>query len=326
MANLKLKFKVDEPASFFHILDSISQWDIYTRIRIREYYEVKAGISKEDKKFIKKYIKIRKKYPWKVLDSDFVPAKDFNEVKRNLKKRLTKKEFGEVNEIINHFYSPIHKIYLEWHKVLEKRKKQLEREVGKFNINTILGEIENFYESNYNHPNIFIHLVINPSKHFSGGGANIRPPIHITIEPLDLYNDKIGIIRHSLPIILHESLHLIESQSPQKKWDEFKKKAESRKLNFSILREAIADTLVPDGFLADKHGLARKSILIYKNSRYPKKDASDLEHYRRMRWKLSAYLYPLTKKQIENKMSLFEGDYIDNCIKEFQKLQKHIKK
>jgi hypothetical protein len=318
---MELKFTINEPGSFFHFLDSISQWSIHTRKEIRECYEKSYGLSMEDKTFLQQYIKIRKKYPWQLLDSDFYPSKDFKEVKSKIKKRLTREEYKILIRIIKNFYPNIHKIFLKWENHLINKKGSLELETKKHRLKKLFSEIAQFYESKKYPKTIYIHLVINPSEYASGGGANIWPRKHITLEPRNLKENRGAL--EDISTIVHEALHLIEHEANKKKWDDFKEKVKKKGLDFEILREAIADTMAPEGYIALKYKLITKTnILEYEKLKKKNRKTDPGEYYRRSRRKLSARLYQLTKKQAEEGKALFDGNYIEKCIKEFLFLYK----
>ena len=77
---MKLIYKCGEPATFFFFLDSISNWSIHVRKHIKSYYEKRFTLTNQEKELIKKYKLIRKKHPWRQLDSDFIPVQSFNTV------------------------------------------------------------------------------------------------------------------------------------------------------------------------------------------------------------------------------------------------------
>ena len=317
---MKLKFTINEPGSFFHFLDSISLWDIHTRKEIKRYYESLFSLTERDEQLLEDYIKIRKKYPWKKLDSDFYPSRDMQQVLRNVRKRLNKKEYDKLKEIMENFNPNFHKIFLEWKKVLLKRKQSLEKEVKKHNLQALFSDIANFYESKNYPKEVFVHLVINPSKHSCGGGANIEPRNHITLEPTNLKEDREGAVLNDISVIAHETLHVIEHKANKNKWSKFMSEVKKNKLNESILREAIADTLVPDGYLALKYKLIDKVKIIKFNrlraiSKY--KESRPSRYYRKSRQKLSAMLYQLTENQMKKGMTLFEEDYIKKSIEKY---------
>ncbi len=323
---MRLIFTINEPGSFFHLLDSISSWDLHTRGNIKKYYQRKFGLSKRDNEMLQRYVKIRKKHSWNKLDSDFYPSKDFKEVRTKLRKRLTKKDYNELDDVISYFYPNLHKIFVEWRKYLNIRRKSFGKEAQKHNVKELFSEIAHFYESNKSYLRVvYVHLVANPSKHSSGGGANIFPRKHITIEPRRLKENNEKDLLHDFSIIFHEILHLIEHGANKRKWNQFKKESKRKKLNIEILREAIADTLIPDGDLALKYGLINKITVLKFNrlrviSKYRKDNPS--KYYRKSRQKLAAMIYPLTKKQLEEKKSLFEGDYVKNCISKYLEMRK----
>lgn len=317
---MKLKFTIHEPGSFFHFLDSISLWDIHTRKEIKMYYENLFSLTGKDEHLLKDYIKIRKKYPWKKLDSDFYPSRNMQQVLINLRKRLNKNEYDKLEEIINNFNPNIHKIFLQWKKALIKRKQSLEKEVKKHNLKELFSDIAKFYGSKNYPTEVFVHLVINPSNHSRGGGANIEPRNQITLEPTNLKEIRQGAVLNDVSIIAHETLHIIEHKANRNKWGKFMSDIQKRKLNESILREAIADTLVPGGYLALKYKLIDEIKIVKFNrlraiSKY--KESKPSRYYRRSRQKLSAMLYPLTENQMKMRMTLFEGDYIKKSIEKY---------
>lgn len=318
---MKLKFTINEPGTFFHFLDSISLWDIHTRDEIYKYYLERYGLTKVDKELLRKYIKIRKKYPWKELDSDFYTSRSFDQVKIKIKKRLTNNEFNELNEIINNFYNNIHDIFCDWNEKLIIRKNLLEKELRKYNLRDLFSEISQFYESKTIPRTIYVHLLVNPSIYSSGGGANISPNKHITIEPKKLRSLNTKNMISDICIICHEILHIIERNANKKKWRKFKKLVLRKRLDFDILREAIADTLVPEGYLALKYGFISKiKIKRFNELRLYQNNIDKEKYYRKARKKLSAIIYNLTKNQIEQGKSIFEDNYINECIVKYKEM------
>jgi len=321
---MRLIFTINEPGTFFHFLDSISSWDLHTRSSVKKYYKKKFGLSKKDYEILDKYIQIRRKHSWEKLDSDFYPSRNFKDLKIKLKKRLSKKDYSSLERVMDYFYPNLHKVFNEWKGHLLVRKKGLENQAKRHNLKKLFSEIVGFYESKNYPRKVFVHLVVSPSFHSSGGGANISPEEHITIEPRKLKENNQRDIIHDISIVAHEILHLIEHNANKRKWNQFKKISKKKKLNTEILRESIADTLVPDGDLALKYGLIDKITIfnfnkLRKISQYRKDNPS--KYYRKSRQKLSAMIYPLTKKQLEEEKSLFEGNYIKNCISKYLEMR-----
>jgi len=322
---MKIIFTVQEPPTFFHILDSLSQWDFHTRKPIQKYYKKRFGLSSEDKQFIEKYTKIRKEHGWGDLDSNFYPCKNFKQVETKLKEKLNKRELGTIKKVINHFYNNLHILYLESKIYLEKRKIILEKEAKKYHLNAIIKEIAKFYKS-VNYPKkVYVHLVASPNKWKSGGGANIFPKKHITLEPQNIKKSHSQDIQLDLCVVIHEILHILEDNVSGDKWKKVKERLEKNKLDFWIFREAIADTLVPEGVLAIKYGLLNKEhIPRYKNKKIPSGNSDKYQYFRNSRFKLSALIYNLTKDKIRDKKSIFEGDYLKKCVNEYVKMIKNI--
>lgn len=317
---MKLKFTINETATFFHFLDSISAWDIHTRSSVKKYYEERLGLSEEAQSFLKKYCKIRKKYPWKKLDSDFYTSGNFDEAFLKLKKRLNKSEFVQLKVIIEYFRTDLRRIFAEWKKFLIQRKKLLEREIKKHNLDLIFLDIANFYDSKNYPKTIYVHLLVNPSDHSCGGGANILPKENITLEPRSLKSTKRIYLNQDISVIAHEILHLIESHSNKTKWNQFERLMKKEKIAKGILTEAIADTMFPAGYLASKYKLVpRPECAGFSRLKIPKRENAR-EYYRKARKKLSAKIYLKTKKQIESGKNIFENGYLTTCTLEYKKL------
>jgi hypothetical protein len=322
---MRIRLFVREPASFLHILDSISNWDIHTQGNIKRYYEKKFGISKEDKKFIEKFIKIRKKYFWTKLDCDFYLSENLKAALKNCRKRMNKAEFSELKEIINYFYKKIHALFLDFEKDLIKRKKLLEIELKKHNIRKMLKDIAKFYNVHKLPKQTNIHMIVNTSEGQSGGGANIEKHLNqnISLEPRMLNKRSKENLFRDIGIIVHESLHLIGHLGKKNNVKKILKKDGLIEDDSDIVREAIADTLVPSGYFAVKYKLAKSPlVIIFKNFKITPKNKSERHYYRDFRAKLAACLYPLTVKQINEGKNIFEGGYIKEAIKLFKQLKR----
>ncbi len=320
---MKIIIQVQEPASFFHIVDSLSNWSIHTRKEIRNYYKQRFKLTQKDKDLLKKYSLLRKKYSWKQLDSDFIPAKDFKEVNIRLKKRLNQKEFKLMQEVIANFYENTHKIFLEYQDLLKKRKKSIQELMTPKLLN-IFNEICEFYSVKKCPSKIYIHLLINPVQKHSGGGANVFPAEHITLEPSYLDSQKKQHTKHNLAVIVHEIIHLIEKRVSRRQWNEFEKRVKKEKINFPILREAIADSIAPKGYLTKKYKISPITVKKYKRKDL-KKIKNKKEFYLSFREKLAGNIYSLTKKQIKKNKNIFQGNYIESCINKYLKLKKLFK-
>lgn len=313
---------IKEPASFFYLLESISNWDIHTRENTREYLEGRFKFNNKDRVLISRYVKIRKKYPWKQLDTDFIPSQDFKEVKRKLKRRLNEKEFVVMEEIIDNFSGRFCLVFNELRPFLIKRKEKIESLFKEYILEEISRKIGLFYGVKNFPKKIYISLLANPCER-GGGGANVLPAENIEIEPRNLKKDSSSEAKHDLAVIIHELIHLIEKRIDQKKWRDFEKRTKEQGLNFTILREAIASTLAPEGYITKKFGIKKKSVLIYKKilliNPFTKR-----ERLNYLLKKLSARIYPLTKRQFEKNKNIFEGDYLENCFKRYKKLQNKV--
>jgi len=314
---MQIILTINKPGSFFHILDSISLWSIHTRPSIRKYYKKRFGISGEKKKIIKEYEKIRGKYGWQKLDSDFYPSKSFKEAGRKVKKRLNKKEYEKLQKIMNCFKNNINTLIKENINYLKEKRLKLNKEIKKQQVAEILKEISNFYESSLP-TKIYIHLLVNVSSG-SGGGANIEPDNHITLEPTNPKIKKKRKRYKDIPVIIHELLHIIERKSKQTKWEKFKSLSKKSKLDFGILHEGIADSIIPEGYLAVKYKLEKnQKVLKYKNIKIVSKKKDKRRWYDTLRKKVSAHIYPLTKNQFDQNKTIFEGDYLKECIKKYK--------
>ncbi len=320
---MEIIFTVREPPTFFHILDSLSQWDFHTRKSIRKYYEKRFRLSSKDNELLEEYTKIRKKNGWGDLDSYFYPFKNFKQVEAKLKKKLNKREFSIIKKIINHFYNNLHILYLESKLFLEKRKIILEKEAKKHQLNLMIKEIAKFYESVAYPKKVYVHLVSGLNEWKSGGGANIFPKKHVVLEPQNINKFDLQDIKLDLCVVVHEILHLLEDNTSRNKWKKVKEKINKMGLDFWTFREAIADTLVPEGIFAIKYGLLnREKIPNYRNRKIPLRNFNEYKYSRNSRFKLSALIYTFTKYQIGDKKSVFEGDYLEKCVNEYIQMVK----
>ncbi len=322
---MKLNFKIREPATFFHFLDSLSSWSIHTGKSAQRYYKELFGISKKDMLLLEAYVSIREKYQWKELDSDFYLARNFEEVYFNIQKRVTSQEFSILLGVVEHFRPNIRKIFLDWKPYLLLRRKSLLKESKKHKLERLFSEVGFFYESKNYLSSVTVHLVVNVSTYSSGGGANIMPREHVTLRPEHLKSKHSLHVLNGILVMIHEILHIIEHKINEGKWGKFKRLTEKSGLDFEILTEAIADTLVPDGYLALKYGIIENVGILSFNrlktiSKY--RTVNKGRYYRKSRQKLSAILYPLTKKQFESKRTIFEGDYIKGCIEKYLKMKR----
>ncbi len=316
-----IKFQIKEPGNLFHVLDSLSQWDIiHTRKSLAKYYKERFSLNKKDKKLIKLYIKIRRKYYWGKLDSDFYLSENFNELEKRLKRRLNEKEFKEIKVILDNFHTKICFIFQEWKPLLEKRKDNLNETIKRYPIKNIFQDIANFYNIKNIPRKVTVHLLLNPSEKTSGGGANIWPKEHITLEPKDLKHGNKNLAKEDISIIIHEILHLIENNMSKKNKRFLNRIFNKERINRYIFREAIADALVPDGHIALKYGLIKhSSILKLKDIKLPRKD-NKKEYLRKARNKLSALFYPIVIKQIESKKTIFKKEFLKRYIETYKEL------
>lgn len=297
---MKFIIKIQEPASFFYLLESLSNWNSHTRKDNRIFLKNKFKFNIRDKILLKKYSRLRRKYPWKQIDSDFILCEDFKQVEKRLKRRLNEKEFILMKKIIKTFNERFNSIYKNYKQQMIKRKKLLEELIKTYKLEAIIKEIEKFYEVENNLKKIDIYLLANPSGR-GGGGANVFPANCIQLEPKKLNKNNKENAKRDLAIIIHEITHLIEKRTSQKKWREFEENVKSNNLNFTILREAIVSSMAPEGYMTKKYSITKS----FQNSK------SEIR-------KISKKIYPLTEKQFESKRTFFQGDYLKKCIEVYK--------
>lgn len=317
---MKFTARIREPASFFYLLDSLSNWDPHTRAENKRYLLEKFKFGILDKFLLIRYTKLRKKYPWKQIDSDFILSEDFEEVETRLKRRLNESEFRLMKRIIKNFQEKFHSVFMDCKQLMINRTKLIEELIESYNLQRIVGEIANFYEVKINLKHIYIDLLANPSGK-GGGGANVFPSDCIQIEPKELWNNNRENAKKDLAIIIHEIIHLTEKRISQKKWRAFEEKVKKEKINFTILREAIATSIAPEGYIATKYFLASNSL----ENEFTKNTKNKEKSLNAQIKNIAIKIYPLTKKQFEKKQTLFCGDYIDRCILIYKRINENDK-
>lgn len=322
---MRIKFNIAELSNIFFIMDSVSDWSIHSRPKIKKLYECQFGLGPKGKEILKEYVKLRKKYGWSKLDSIFYLAGSLKEAFKTARKEMTPQEFIVLKRTIDHFYKTAKIMYEDHKRKLWLRKKSLEKEIQKKEISKILDEISKFYESEKRLKKVTCHLNINTSDGNHGGGANIEPKEHITLEPYMLGMEKADFLLTDIRIMIHEILHLIEGRETIK---EIKRKMPHQdKIDTDIIREAIADSLMPVGVLAVKYKLTDKSkILQHKKIGLVSKKKDKRKYDKTMRQRLSVEIYRLTENQIKKGKTFFDGEYLNKVIKKFHELKKESEK
>jgi hypothetical protein len=318
---MDVKFQVSKPANLFHVVDNTSLWDeAHCRANIRKWYEELFGLSAEDEMLLEKYATIRKKYGWKKLDSDFIPSRNYRQALSKARKRLKPSDFNALYEVIKHFSDNAGEMYSDTRPKLIRRKSNLEIEVQNHELNKLFEDVASFYGVKYYPKQFTAHLLLNASDGSVGGGANVEPRVHVTVEPLYLGEEKTEYLLTDIGSLSHEALHLIEDCTDiydLEKYVGLTRRKGIRGFEEEILREAIAETLVPWGFLSVKYGLMNEPKIL-RCMDIPIKPPIDKKDYRQyridFRHKLAAHLYELTLKTLEKENSIFDGNYLETAI------------
>jgi hypothetical protein len=329
---MKDKFVVTWPANIFQIVDSISEWEnksgceggVHSLQGMRKLYDARFGINECDSIYLNQYAPIRSRTGWGPLDSAFVPAKSVSEALKNAKKVVTTFEFGILKKVYQYFEENVKMMYDDFRPYLTRRGREIKGMHGEFDFDGLFSEIARFYESGGRQDAVNAHLVINTCDGASGGLFCVHPPTDFILEPVQLGKSDDTYTLADLRIYAHEKSHPIEN-SEKGKWDKFYeiwRDKGLRPFEIDMLRESILGTMVPDGILARKYGLIRRSTVPDDaDIDIVSKDQCKTCHYKTFRDKLAAQLYGITTRHLRRGKSVFDGNYMANAADTLIKLR-----
>lgn len=319
---MDIKFSISKPGNIFHVIDSISGWSPHTRDHIKKWYESLFGLSVLDDPFIDKYKQIRIRTDWEKFDSAFILSKNLKQAFARAQKLLKPHELKGLEDVFEHFSENATIMYEDSRPKLVQRKKYLEEEIHKYDLQGMCAEAQKFFDTRKVPEKVHVHLLLNTCNNYCCGGANTDSDTEITLEPVYLGKSEKGYFARDLGVIAHEAIHSIQNAANPEKMEQYLKLVKSIGINNieqDIIREAIMDTLVPHGVLAVMYGLESKAaaegiIPIDKATKITPREENERDYIQEFRKKLAAHLYEATQKAIESGSSIFENNYLENAV------------
>jgi hypothetical protein len=225
----------DSPtAQVFHIVDQLSQWDIYTHDQYARWAAATHFLDLRDHELLQQHAEMRKKRGWgHGFEQTFLVEDSIEDAaaKGIAAHFLSVEEANTERDILLHFAPKLEPLLRQRRAEMAALQQQLVAEQAR--LMPLMVQLAHFAEVK-KPPIVMVFLVANTEEHNGGGGTNSG---RLVIEVPLL--DTIG-------TLLHESLHqLLETQK-----ERIHSAAEAAALDYMVLNEGIAYALYP-GIIAD---------------------------------------------------------------------------
>lgn len=320
---MHLQFSISNICNTFYMFDSLAPIERSVPVvhNLRPWFEGKFGLSTSELGLLLKYSKLRRQHSRQRIAKSFLHSTSMSSAYHDLSRFLPADALTLLIKAMDHFASSLSQITNNFQPMLIARQRNLLRLVSKKRalIHKVIDEARNFYRARSPPNQLTVYLVPNISKCISAGRAYVSATPFITLQPFhpDLECSANHMV--DLTTLLHEVLHIIEarvSASDAQTYTATIKRNGFTPADAEDLREGIASTLFPSGYLAVKHGLvARPSVLRHRfitlaACRRRRDSFSGLR-----RKKLAALLYSETVKQLLSKRSIFDGPYLQKAAR-----------
>ena len=234
LGGLVLSVSVAPTAQIFHIVDQLSQWDVYTHKQYVRWAETTKLLDQRDRKLLQRHAELRKKRGWgHGFEQTFLVDDSIeNAAAKGIAAQfLSTEEANTERDLLLHFAPKLQSLLRQRQAEIAAFEEQLVAE--QVRLTPLIAKLARFAEVK-NPPTVTVFLVANTEERNGGGGANGG---RLVVEvPLP---DAMG-------TLLHESLHrLLEPQRAA-----IQSAAEAAALDFTMLNEGIAYALYP-GITAD---------------------------------------------------------------------------
>jgi hypothetical protein len=233
LGGLVLVVSAAPTAQVFHIVDQLSQWDVYSHKQYMRWADRTQFLDRRDRELLEQHAGLRKKRGGHGFEQTFLVEDSIDNAaaKGIAEGLLAVNEAQAERDILLHFAPKLEPLLRERQKEIERLEQQLESERAR--LTQVVEQLARFAEMRLP-PTVTVFLVANTEEQSGGGEANGGRLVVEVPAP-----DAIG-------TLLHESLHrLLE---PQK--GEIRAAAERAALDFTVLNEGIAYALYP-GITAD---------------------------------------------------------------------------
>lgn len=219
-------------AQIFHIVDQLSQWDIFGQYA--RWATATHLLDQGDRELLKQHAEMRKKRGWghgfeqTFLVEDSIEDAAAKGISAQL---LSATEANTERDILLHFAPKLEPLLLQRETEIAALEQQLVAEQPR--LTPLMLQLEHFAEVK-NPPVVRVFLVANADEHNGGGGVE-GGRLVVEVPLLD-----------TIGTLLHECLHqLLDSQKGS-----IRSAAEAAKLDYMVLNEGIAYALYP-GIMAD---------------------------------------------------------------------------
>jgi hypothetical protein len=221
-------------AQVFHIVDQLSQWDVYTHNQYMRWADTTNLLNQRDRELLQQHAVMRKKRGWgHGFEQTFMVDDSIENAaaKGIAAQSLSAAEANTERDILLHFAPKLEPLMRQRQAKIAALEQQLVAEQAR--LTPLMVQLAHFAEVK-KPPIVMVFLVANSEEHNGGGGANGGRLVVEVPSP-----DAIG-------TLLHESLHQL--LDPQK--ERIHSAAETAALDYTVLNEGIAYALYP-GIMAD---------------------------------------------------------------------------
>ena len=221
-------------AQTFHIVDQLSQWDIYTHDQYARWAAATQLLDQQDRELLRQHAEMRIKRGWgHGFEQTFLVEDSIEDAaaKGIAEQLLSAAESSTERDILLHFAPKLKPLLQKRRAEIAALQQQLVAKQAR--IKPLMLQLAHFAEVK-NPPMVRVFLVANTEDHNGGGGA-YGGRLVVEVPLLD-----------TIGTLLHESLHQL--LDPQK--ERIHSAAESAALDYTVLNEGIAYALYP-GIIAD---------------------------------------------------------------------------
>ena len=221
-------------AQVFHIVDQLSQWDVYTHDQCARWAEATHLLDQRDRELLRQHAEMRKKRGWghgfeqTFLVDDSIEDAAAKGIADHL---LSASETNTERDILLHFAPKLEPLMRQRRAEIAALQQQLVAEQAR--LTPLMVQLAHFAEVKQP-PTVMVFLVANSEDHNGGGGAD-GGRLVVEVPLLD-----------TIGTLLHESLHQL--LNPQK--GRIRSAAEAAAIDYTVLNEGIAYAFYP-GIMAD---------------------------------------------------------------------------
>ncbi|NIU01258.1 MAG: hypothetical protein GWN01_10125 [Nitrosopumilaceae archaeon] len=282
--------------SLFKVIDDLSKWSPYCEEKTYDFWSQKFPITSEQSSVLAKYAEIRKNYDWGDFEPCFLKSTILKQSISCLSQKLETHEIKTVKSALYTFKKDFDSLW-DSDNYLQKRKKQIEEEMNKINVNELLSIIATLYSLDTVPSSIDIYLLFNPTPNNSDGGAN---------GGVFIRNGKNVPIEDDLMVLFHEFTHTVSDSLNALLFKLAQQKGIPDNFDLHVLHEAIDYTLFP-GYFYEEY--LRKPFDL-KEEAIKQKDKSE---YLYLIYSLAGEVYPDVKKLIHDQEN-FDQQFISEMI------------